>query len=1270
MLSKNYMKLLVVYIFILNNVFAQNVASAVEKKINWKIDSENINPIITNYTLAKSKLAGILVPTISENFETTTKQEIIFSNFEYQLYNGSQTYKTKVLATLKGEVKPKVYYTMDGNTGFTGYILCPFKEENGQLYQLISFNYQAKDGKAFDIATQKTAKRTISNSVLAAGEWFKFSVNKDGIYKIDANMLTSAGININNINPKTLKLYSHQGGMLSENNADFRFDDLPENAIQVIGESDGIMNAGDYILFYAQSPHKWKFDVYTNEYKHETNIYSDKTFFFLTFGGTEGKRMNTAADGNNLTANNIYSTFNYHTFHEQDIENLCKEGRFWYGEKFDQVSNYQFTHDLSQFDLSKDFKLVFQGGAISPTSSQIACRTLTSTLGVQNYFAINGSSEEPCINRVFPSRFNFNVVNPNLILNFTYIKPTADSKAFIDYYELHGERSLSFNSGFHQFSVVKSNLDMVAEYNLTGLPSTFQLFDVSDPINPKIQNTVNNSGIVQFKSTGNGILREYAVNDGNLAIPFYEGKVANQNLHVINNVQFIIVSHPDFLAAANKLADWHRTRDNMEVLVTTPQLIYNEFSSGSQDISAIRDFFKHVYYNSTPSGLKYAMFMGDASFDYKDKIKNNTNFVPVYQSEEGIYCSDDFYGYLDPLDGEWSSNNEQKLEIAVTRLPAANTQEAMGMVNKIINYKDVKSLGDWRNSVTFCADDFDHIAGWETIFVTDFEDIFKGLDANFKNINVRKIYTDAYKQENVGGSQRYPEAQAAIVKGFEKGTLIFNYIGHGGVNYLASEKIFDVSMINNLNNINSLPVFFTATCEFSKFDDATYKSAGEFLITNKNGGAVAMFTTTRLVYADANAEITKYFWDNCAFVKTGGKWPTIGDIYKKLKNRESQNFNDRKFTLFADPAMVMNYPENEVKIDSINDEATGNGNDTIKALSKVTFTGHIEDISGNKLNTFNGILDPTIYDKISILASNGNDAYNFKANYKDYANVLYKGKTSVKNGDFKFSFVVPKDIAYNYGFGKISLYAENGITDASGSLASLVVGGSASNIVVDNNGPKIELFIDDYSFVSGGITDKTPLLMAKIFDENGINASGSGIGRDIMAYIDKGTENEKSFVLNSFYTAKLNSYTEGEVRYQLENLAEGKHTYTLKVWDVFNNPSENTIEFNITNNNKFGLKNVLNYPNPFSNQTTFLFNHNRAGQNLNVTLSIFSITGKVVKTIEQYIPSAEGYVSEITWGGKDEFDDKLASGIYIFRLFVKTDEGEIAEKTQKLVILN
>lgn len=1262
----------------LNNAIAQNVASggqSFSRSLEWSAQNNLASPVLTNHSVSEKMLDGVRLPVITETFETSNRSNIELVETQYEILQGFDKYKADVLKDIKETVYFKVFHTLEGEIIHTGYTLSAYKKSGGQYYRLKSYTIKFVDGPAFSKAPLSSMKRGASNSVLKTGQWLKYSVTGDGVYKITGADLAAAGWNLSGLDPRTIKLYGNHGGMLSEVVKDFRYDDLPENSIRVVGEDDGQMSPSDYILFYAQGPHKLKIDTTEKRLTHVTNIYSDKSFYFITFGGTNGKRISAQSDGQALTPNASFNWFDDVLLHEQDIENICNEGRVVLGEKFDQKLIHTFNHNLSNVTNNRNIRFYYSFGAVSSSGSSMMFKVNNVLLATENV-AATFDPKNYCMSY---SGTRKNQISPtgSVQLSFQYNQPVVSAKAWLDYYEIQYTRQLKYSESFMSFRNINSARYAVSEFRLTDMPGSGFIWDVSNPVDVKAQSTFTDNQESVFRAGSTGIPRTYILCDGNFASPKLEGSVENQDLHDAGVVQFIIVSPSEFLEAANKLASWHKTRDNMDVKVVTPQQIYNEFSSGSQDISSIRDYFRHVYYqNPNPAnGLKYVLFVGDASFDYKDKITNNTNYVPVYEADfnvgapkniGGYYCSDDFFGYLDSTDGEWE--NEQKLEITVSRFPVVSAEEAMNMVEKVINYKKPESLGEWRNFVTFCADDVDE--DWETSFVQpQFESIYGYLDTVYSNINVRKVYLDAFKQVNLNGSQRYPDAQQAIKKEFEQGVLMFNYIGHGGPDYLASEKVIDLPLITSMNNKYKLPAFFTATCEFSRFDDAEKKSAGEFLFTQKDGGAIAMFTTTRVVGADPNYQLTYYFWKNCMFVPVNGKWPRIGDMYKKMKNRNDQSTNDRSFSVFADPALILNYPDHKVLIDTIIQEVQS---DTIGALSKVRFVGHLENVSAQKLNTFNGTVFPIVYDKPTTFKTLANDIPGTEESFELYSNILYKGESTVKNGDFSFTFVMPKDINYVYGKGRVSLYASSSADniDASGNNRDFIIGGATENAVSDNKGPQIQLFIDDYNFVSGGLTDQSPLLLAKVFDENGINTSGIGIGRDIIATIDKGTPNEKRYNLNAFYTAKLDSYTSGDIKYQLEGLTEGRHTYTLKVWDVYNNSAEATIEFQVKDNKELQLEQVRNYPNPFSNNTTFMFEHNHAGENITVVVKVYTLNGSLVKTLEETIVDAPGHVELVTWNGQDESDDHPASGVYFYRLEVTTQDGKKAEKTEKMVILN
>jgi len=279
----------------------------------------------------------------------------------------------------------------------------------------------------------------------------------------------------------------------------------------------------------------------------------------------------------------------------------------------------------------------------------------------------------------------------------------------------------------------------------------------------------------------------------------------------------------------------------------------------------------------------------------------------------------------------------------------------------------------------------------------------------------------------------------------------------------------------------------------------------------------------------------------------------------------------------------------------------------------------------------------------------------------------------VTNGDFEFSFIVPKDISYKLDYGKISYYADNSNVstsnyfDAHGYNKNVIIGGSADSIGIDNDGPLVELYMNDTTFVYGGITDEDPLLIAKVFDENGINTVGNGIGHDITSIIDE--ETSDIYVLNDYYESDLDSYQKGRVEYNFFDFEKGIHKLKFKVWDVYNNSTEEELEFIVAESSELVLDHIFNYPNPFTTNTAFYFNHNQPNSDLDVLIQVFTITGKLVKSISTVVTSSGYNCDPIPWDGLDEYGDKIGRGVYVYRLKVRAPNGNVVDKFEKLVIL-
>lgn len=1122
----------------------------------------------------------------------------------------------------------------------------------------------------FSVAQRNYAQ----NSVLATGNWYKIGVTKPGIYKIDIPFLSSLGINTANISSSTIRMFGNGGFMLPENNASQRPDDLVENAIEVVDGGDGIFNGNDYFLFYGAAADKWLKDSLNNKFNHQKNLFADTVFYFLNFGGN-GKRIQSTNITNN--ANKFVSTYNERFFNETDAINFLNSGKEWFGEEFSSLPGNSlskiFSYNIVGLDQTVPLNLTASLAArsignassfgISLNNLQFPNIPLNPISG--NYLDAFATT----INQTYSVSANANQIN----INFSFIPFSSSAQGWLNWFELHCRRNLSLNNQSQIFfrdwqSVGTGN---TASFTIQGASSNTIIWDITNEQEPQKLIATHNLGVTTFKNDATN-LREYIAFDA-LNIPIALGKVNSQNLHNSQLIDYLIISPLIFMAEATRLATFHTQQYNYKTLVVNIEQIYNEFSGGISDPTAVRDFVK-MYYDKagidSTKRPKYLLLFGAASFDYKNRIANNTNFIPCYQSLNSLdplvsYTSDDFFGFLGNADDVNINVPLPLLNIAIGRLPVINVVEAKNMVDKIINYHAAASLGPWRNNTLFVADDKDantHLSDAELIAASAF--------STNSLFNQDKIYLDAYPLVSGTGGGRYPQVNEAITNKIFNGALLFNYSGHGGYQRLADEAILSTAEINQFNNPNKLPLFVTATCDFAPYDDPTKSSIGAYSLTASNKGAIALVTTTRVVFAFSNRIINDNFIKILFAKSSQQNYLTIGEAIKRAKNLTYTTFNDinnnRKFTLLGDPGIQLAFPKLNVELTEINGN-TSLAADTLKALNKYTFRGKISEQNGNLATSFNGTVYPTIFDKKQTVQTLGNHPASQITNYSQQQNIIYKGKATAKNGLFSFSFVVPKDINYQIGNGRLSLYAENGNTDANGVSNSFFIGGASNQLNTDITGPKINIFLNDEKFINGGLVNEQPILIVKLFDSSGINTVGTGIGHDITATIDGNDKN--TIVLNNFYEADKDNFQSGLIRFQLPNLAEGSHFIKLKAWDVANNSSEKIIEFTVAQAKNLQLSHVLNYPNPFTSNTAFWFEHNQANGDLKVLINIFSVTGKLVHQIQRNILITGNRVCEIFWDGKDKYSEKLAKGVYIYRIIAISSAGSRAEVTQKLYLL-
>ncbi len=1108
------------------------------------------------------------------------------------------------------------------------------------------------------------------SSVLSNGTWYKFSVDTTGVFKIDVSLLQKMGINITNLNPKNIKVYGNGGVMLPHRNSDFRYADLQENSIYVSGEEDGVFNAEDYILFYAKGPHDWEVNPALEAAKHRQNLYSDVSYYFLTIGQEQGKRISILPEVTGPSAK-IISVFDDFIFYEKETRNLFAIGTQWFGEDFSVENNQNFKIDFNNIDSSFPLKITVRGAAISALSS-----SMDILVNANSAFSINYPS-------VTTGSLTLGYVNHNssqLSISSSVIDVSVGynnngnpgAKAYLDYIEVQGKKQLIANGSqfsFRSFEAFKES--GVVEYQIKNASNVSRLWDVTNPISPK-EITNSTSGIdFIFKANG-GVLEEYIVLN---SLDYFEPTVddnsliKNQDLHgTIKDVNYLIITNQELVGQAQRLADYHQENSGLTTQVIQLSEIYNEFGSGSQDITAIRDFIKQVYTtnSSTEGKLKYVCFFGDSSYDYKDRITNNNNIVPVYESYQSFnlatsFVTDDYFVMLDPNDGLMLTSDT--IDVASGRIPVTTVQQAADVVDKILSYYSKNAFGDWRNTITLLADDIDQ-TGEETLQL-GMERIADSIKKNKPVFNINKIYADAYKQETSSGGERYPQVNLALTNAIEKGTLVMDYFGHGGEDGFASERILEIPQIQDFNNPKTLPLFITVTCEFSRFDNPLRTTAGELVFWNKNGGAASLITTTREVFISTGQNFNEKLMK--ILLEFNNEDLTIAESLMATKNGFT---SFQKFFIYfiGDPAMKLAIPKPNVKITKMNGIDITQSIDTLKALSKVSFEGIVTDNANQLLSDFNGVLSTTVFDKPIDKTTLDNNGFGIKMNFDSRESKLFRGKSTVANGVFKFDFIVPKDIKIAFGKGKMSFYASNDTEDKSGANFDIVVGGINPNASSDTVGPELNVYMNDESFIEGGNTNTSPNLIISLFDLSGINTSITSVDHDIVAIIDGDQANP--VILNDYYETELNDFTKGKVVYQLRDLSVGMHTIKIKAWDTYNNSSVATLNFMVVSDSNLILDNVLNYPNPFVNYTEFWFNHNKPNEPLEVQVQIFTISGKVIKTINQAIQTTGNLSRSIHWNGLDDFGNRLGKGVYIYKLKVKsTISNQFSQKYEKLVIL-
>ena len=1215
--------------------------------------------------------------------------------------------------------------------------------------------------------------------IFSKGTWGRVGVTGRGVYKIDVAALNSMGLLPAGgvIATDKIRLFGSGGAMLPEAVGAKRLGSYTEHALMVFDGGDGILSGQDYFIFYAPGPHQWGYDSVDARYSYQHNLYSDTAFYFINVDGSVSSSVSSTAKrvdvGNAAHVNASpalrVSRFTHYWVYEKDNMNLLSSGKLWLADRFSVAaggtSARNYTIDIPDIVPSDSVRFDVSLAARSiGVPANFAVR-------VNNNLAQNISL--PAVSGGFLDNYATNVnsffsVLPssnNLQLNIQFLPGAGggslSAEGFLDKIECAATRMLRMNSvgavggsgggsvGALFFRTASQPIANTASaafvIDAGGVPNfaNTTVFDVTDFTVPtKMEGSFTAGAVPEFVFNNNAtVARAYiAFTPAQVLVPASFATAPNNNLHELAtkaSANYLIITHPSLLAAANKLAAFHtQNNEGITPLVVTTTQVYQAFGSGAPDITAIRDCiaaFARAYgalgtsvggSNNTAPKF-YALLFGASSYDYKNRITNNVNLVPGYQSSASLdplssYTSDDYFALLDSsanitTEAQQFNNAATALSVNLGRIPAKNITEANTMVDKIINYHSAGSQGPWRLQQRFIADDKDF-----NLHVQDAEAVSGAAQKTNVLFNQQKIYLDAYPLVSGSGGGRYPAVNEAVVSAFNSGSLVINYSGHGNYLRLADEAIFSSTEMPLINNANKLPLVVTASCDFYPYDDPTKKSLGQQLLFGAASvgagsgsgvggggnagvsGAIALLTTPRLVFAYSNKIINEnYFVAAQKPDATTGTLPTLGEAVTSAKNLtvvQSRDFiNTRKFALLGDPAMRLAYPKNNIVLDSVNSKNIGI-NDTLQSGKLYTFKGSVMAprsgaITSTFNNTFNGTLYFTLYDKQTTRTTLQNDPATAAANFNAQENILYSGLVSVANGKFTVSFVLPLDISYAPGKAKISMYAQQtmnastplqNLPDAAGVDTSFFTMGSGA-VLTDKVGPVIELFLNDYNFKNGGLTHSEPLLLINLQDVSGINTSGSGIGHDIIVTLDNNPATTRT--LNAFYQANINTYQYGTVRYQLPTLTPGPHTLQVRAWDNVNNSNTRTLGFTVaatagtsanggattpatgtSDMSPLVIDKLMNFPNPFTQSTTFSFEHNFPGQNIAVNLSIFTQNGKLVKQINKSVNTSGTRNVQITYDGTDATGSRIARNVYIYKIQISA-AGTNYQSSGKLICL-
>lgn len=1293
-------KYFVLAITLLNysHLFAQNYKINWEKNKDYALSNGSVITVPYFNNTSQYALNEYYVPDFKieldgdfENFSFENVQTIPLSTEELLSFSAYDLLSEKI--NFSTEKKSK------NNSQKTLLSVLPYIKKGNSIHKITSFSL-SKNESRFRIGLSKVLDDSRS-SALISGNWYKIKVDKSGVFKLDKKFFTDNGIPTSGYNLSTLKIYGNGNGRMPENTTEYRYGALQQIPIDFIGSEDNDFGANDYVIFHAKGPHQWYRPVSTDleSVFLRYNIYDDYSYYYINIGGANGKRIYKISP-NNLPVHRMYTTYDNMQFYEKDSLNINQVGRQWVGEMLNGSTSFTKNFKALDADLGTTAYLKYSVVGKNANNTNATIKLNGNTIGTPSFTESTFHNQNAQVS--FPLQGN------DFTVSVDYNNSANPSGlAFINYFELKYKEKLAYKNQQFSFRQLENvilhqklgfdiaNSQGVRVWNVSNISETQEIIPEGSVYSAYFENEIFRNEFVAFKDTD--LYTDIS----------YVGKVANQNIRNKDDINLAIIVHPSLKEQAIRLAKFREEYNNIKAVVVTTDEVYNDFSSGSKDPIAIRDFLKHLVDNGNP--LEYAILFGATSYDPKNRIQGNINLIPSFynlnsESLDKSSTTDDYFVMLGdemsfaPEAGNSAyTYNADNLNIAIGRLPARNLTEAKLFVDKIISYYEKipnkgTSYGDWRTKIVAVSDDPDSNEVNTPRFDGDINSIFDQQINKFYAVN--KLYIDAYQPEQTSAGLRYPIINQSIINNIELGTNFLMYYGHGGPRSWAQERIITGEELMNLNNFTNtfsrVPIVTTITCDFTVWDLPQYDSAGEMMLRNPNGGALSMITTNRPIGTGYGSLFNGNILEELFRVENHQNVPTGKALIAAKKAYASSTSEHAKVNLLGDPMVAISRPKQDIQITKfkVNGQEVNYNSHQIKALDFVEIEGEILTNSAQLDTNFNGTVQNILYEKPVVKSLRNNKGlpsftpYSFTEEFK----TIFKGNAKVNDGRFTVKYYVPKDINYEVGQRKLVLYAYSNDNDAV-MHSQVIVGGLNENGINDSELPQGKLYMNNLNFANGGITDRDPYLIACLTDNTGINATGASIGHDIVATIDGKIQD--AYVLNDYFESgdsnpcvnkNFEDYQKGQVIYQLKKLELGNHQVEVKFWDINNNSNTATLDFVVMEGgtNQIHIDKLLNWPNPFTNNTFFHFEHN-CDTELDVMVQIYTISGKLVKTIKQKVssePFREGYRTgkyAIEWDGLDDFGDKIGKGTYLYKVNVKgTDSGVCkgnATAVERLVIL-